>query len=444
MAGSLYHVSGVVLGSGGTELVIDTFYWIRKGFDGHGGFTRIASYNGVGGTGLGRYDGTDGGTSGDGRWAVWRKNTGTDIFDVWVGSNQLGGAAISTNPSGSYYIDGTEYGVGFAAAWHGSGEAWNGTTNNNGRDSFTLPWKSGSAVLPRTNGLWGARSGTMNDMTPLKGGYSFVQTSGTLHVLGDSDNFVIFADGGILASDPNNAIYSTFGGLFYVNPASGSFSLPYLQLGKPVDGVGFRRGVESDNFTNPSNGGVWITKPTGSNQLNSSSFGYGLDWDLVATSGFMPQFSSNPQTGSGSYSTEHPILVYAANPGMYLGHLDFLRVVTTNFSSSDRLSSGGRAVIGFGTNVGSTTVFTSCSLPWSSSFGVVCPASGTLYTSGNLFITSSLHGYSHVSQSYLYDRVALAALTTSLYRALSGSQFVYAFDSIPAGSDPVLIGVFRV
>ena len=446
MSGTLYHLSGTVTGSTVSDLTTNTFYWIKKAFGTHLGFSQISSYYGVNGTGLGPSDSSDGGASGDCRWVVFRKIFGTDIFDVWLGANSIGsGNSTTTDPSGSYYISSLGTGLGIATAWHSAGEAWNGTTANNGKDSFTVPWKQGSLVLPRDNGRWGIYSASLNNLMGLKQANSSLQNSGTLNFVGDDDNFVIFGDGGVTFSEPQNGVFDFFAAMLKYIPASASFELPYTMIGvshpNAPGGVNvpFYRGITFDN--NGSDGGIWISKPT--KNFNSNSFGYGMDWDAIGTRDFMPSFASNPSTGTGSVAIEHPILLLSTNPYIYLGYVDFIRTLSAGFKSFDILGSGSRAVIGWGSNVGYETNFTSCSIPWSSSFGRLSDVSGTFYVSGTAFLTSSLHGFTDVTQSFLFDRVILSASIVSVYRALSGSQYVYGYDTVPSGTNPVLIAKLK-
>jgi hypothetical protein len=425
---------------------------MRKCLDSHAGFTRIASYYGVGGTGLGRPDGTDGGASGDARWAVYRKTVGTDTYDLMIAANVQGGNSTVTDPSGSYYIATNDYGLGFAVAWHSSSQAWNGTTASNGNDSFVTPWKSGAIILPRSNGLWGIHSSSRNNLSPLYyanfSNQQYLRNSGTLNFIADHDNFLFFGDGGTVADEPNNAVYSLFGGVFYITPASSSFNLPYLMLAKLSDGEKspIQRGYAFTNKStnNSTAAGLWISKPVSSSiTYNSNSFGYGLDWDVAATDVSMSLFEAHPTTGTGSYTLEHPILVFGAVPFMYMGYLDFLRVVSPKYKSGDRIGSGSRAVLGWGSNVTKESSFTSCSIPWSSSFGKVTPVSGTFYSSGNVFLLETTHSYTHMTQSTLYDIILSSGSTNIFYRARSGANYVYDVNNPPGGSDIVLIGKFR-
>lgn len=443
MAGALYHINAQVTGSNATELTQNTFYWIRKAFDNHPGYTRIASYYGVGGTGLGPNDGSDEGPSQDPRWVVYRKTAGTTTFDLFIGGT-AGSFSPQNNPSGSYTIAGNPSRMGFAAAWHPSGEAWNGTILNNGQDSFVSAtlWKSGSTILPRSNSRWGYASSSLNDLAPF-GELSYLTPSSSIKFIADDDNFAVFGDGGGNPSYPtsNDGNFLFFGGMFQITPASASFDMPYLLSAWGASAFGnltsLVRGTEFGALSNLYAAGVWVQSPVGEHTF-SSSFGYGLDWDAVGTDPIMPLFAPDPITGSGSYALESPILVFGGQPAnFYLGYLDFIRVINSRFQSYDTFGSGSRIVIGWGSNAGFASIFTSCSLPWSSSFISPVDISGTFYLSGTSFPTSSLHGWVHNTQSFLYDRFAYTTSSFTVYRSWDGSQYTYS-----TVSGDVIIGTF--
>lgn len=444
MSGPLYRLSAIVTGSGAAASQ-NIFYWMRKAFDAHPGFTRIASYYGQGGTGLGPDDGSDDGPSGDCRWAVYRRTTGYPL-DVMIAQNngELAGGSTNTDPSGSYTIGGATVGVGFAAAWHPSGEPWNGTIANNGQDSFTTPWKSGSAVLPRSNSWWWYASASLNDLAPLCN-QPHLASSASFHFLGDDNNFILLGDGGpTFAPSPNDGIFLFMGGMFYINPASASFDLTYLMMSAGMNfwgGVGTApgRGIRKDMENNPEGGGVWISQP-GGNQPFTGSFGFGLDWDLGITDAQQELFQQIPSIGTGSYILESPILVFASYPAnCFIGHIDFIRMVNPKLQSCDVIASGSRMIIGWGSNVGAATTITSASLPWSASYGMPSSVSGTFYESGAIYVPDFEPWFTAMSQSFLFDRYIYNSSSFTVYRYWDGSNYQYT--TTPTGSG-VVVGHF--
>jgi len=444
MSGPLYRLSAIVTGSG-IAASQNVFYWMRKAFDAHPGFTRIASYYGQGGSGLGPNDGSDDGPSGDCRWAVYRRTTGYPL-DVMIAQNngESAGGNTNTDPSGSYTIGGASVGVGFAAAWHPSGEPWNGTTANNGQDSFTTPWKGGSAVLPRTNSWWWYASASLNDLAPLCN-QPYLASSASFHFLGDDNNFILLGDGGtILTPSPNDGIFRFLGGVFYINPASASFDLTYLMMSEGMNfwsGVGTTpgRGIRKDMENDPVGGGVWISQP-GGNQPFTGSFGFGLDWDLGVTDAQQELFHQVSSVGTGSYILESPILVFATYPAnCYIGHIDFIRMVNPTLQCYDVIANGSRMIIGWGSNTGFTTTITSASLPWSASYGMPSSVSGTFYTSGTAYLSGSEPWFTANSQSFLFDRYIYNSSSFTVYRYWDGNNYNYTTTPI---NNSVVVGHF--
>lgn len=153
-------------------------------FDSHPGFQRIASNFGTSGTGLsGSFVFT--GSSGENAWAIYRTLSSSipyDIAFVWAYNNPY-----VTNT----WIDGTNWGFGFAMAWHSSSQAWSGSVNNNGSDAFftaSRPWKTGSIVFPRANGPGGTYQTNQNCVMKPFAASITNNNVWQLTIVGDNDN----------------------------------------------------------------------------------------------------------------------------------------------------------------------------------------------------------------------------------------------------------------
>lgn len=149
-------------------------------FDQHIGYQRIASFYGINGTGLNVNE------LGDMAWVVYRAVstsvvTGAPLparnvppFEFAITMNYESNPA--TNVSGVWQFttaSGTtltnRIGVYYSLAYHSSGIAWSGSVNNDGQDSFDgiTPWKTGSFVFPRQNGLSASAETTRNYCAPM-------------------------------------------------------------------------------------------------------------------------------------------------------------------------------------------------------------------------------------------------------------------------------------
>lgn len=123
---------------------------IVQAFDAAPGWQRLASNYGSGGTGLEASGQAS--PSGEEAWAVWRNVSGSQAYDIavkWSWNNYYS--------AGEFEGGAANYGVGLTLAFHSSSQAWNGTTNDDGSDSFPSgqPWKSGSLIFPRQNASGG-------------------------------------------------------------------------------------------------------------------------------------------------------------------------------------------------------------------------------------------------------------------------------------------------
>jgi hypothetical protein len=189
-------------------------------FDAHPNYQRIASNFGTNGQGLASLSYLTG-WSGENALAVYRTLSSSIPYDfafVWSWNN--------------FYSNGTwtganSYGFGFSMAWHSSSQAWSGSINNNGNDSFftsSRPWKSGSIVFPRANGPGGTWATNQN--APLKPfAISLAANLYQLIIVGDDDHTYSILQLTDRAQIGNAYFFFAFGQYL---PATSSYNLPLM------------------------------------------------------------------------------------------------------------------------------------------------------------------------------------------------------------------------
>lgn len=195
----------------------DCFAGIADYFDNRGGYQRVASNYG-GGLAFG-YNSSQT-KVGNEAWGVWRAISASITYDIAV--------AVATSDFTSNWISsptGTGN-VGIIIAWHSSSAAWNGTTNNNGLDTFTTPWKTGTRT-----GLTVNRTGSATNclMSVYPGNLSLPTNNSLFLITGDYDNTIIYNLPGRNTSPATTATaqYAAILGLY--NPITSSITVPLIQ-----------------------------------------------------------------------------------------------------------------------------------------------------------------------------------------------------------------------
>lgn len=383
-------------------------------FDNNAGFTRIASYYGVGGTGFTSATGSN--PSGYNRWAVWRKIFGQNSFDLWFGlAEDCFAFPPSIDPSGSFNIgkfDNTVPGMGLIVSFHPSSASWNGTTNNNGKDQFLhySMWKSGSNILPSSNQRYGL---------------SYPSQSIGVNVLNNTINDV---SGCIVLNEDNFAIlnYSIDNAnsfVFFENYSarSSSYNLPYSLV--KVENVFKDVTIGKITDTGNARGGNFIKQKNDNNLSGSYGFvvkvplGFSAPYNLTAV---IPPNASNYEY----YKTPYSMLLNDYKQ-QYVGHSNFIQIAQNKFSAGDKFLSSSEIVIYKNSEY--------CFIcPWSSSFAIL---TGSGYT--NLVHTVSListvsQSYSHTTESNLRDMASVGFGRAPFYRGLLAGNYVYGTTNPPA------------
>jgi len=430
MAGTIRIYTGSYYGANNNESAGYWFHLHSSFFDTHPAYTRIASYYGVNGTGFDSPTGSH--PSGDNRWGVWRNTLAEDPYDVLLSVTSDGITNPSNaNPSGSlwfYNIDDGASGYGTIIAWHSSTVPWNGTSNNNGQDSFTtFPWKSGSIIFPSSNSPHGFASGTRN---MLQGLSSDPNHTGSVVscFLADNDNFTIITKLALDVSHVGRTI--TFE---RYTPLTTSIDLPYLMHGTNINTT-VLLGTQNSTVTE---GGMSVKKNNGISTNLTSSQGYFVVINSFLTTTNHGETQSSDPTDLGF--NEYPIVVYVGPPKTQLGgYLTWTKTTSVRFAQGDIFVTGTRMAMKHG--VGNYML----TKPWDySTMGLFSQSFGTYYTSASyyktdsnymLLYTSSLHPTSTIDNS----------IKTYLYRGRTLNGYVYGSTNPPTSDarDVVIVKRF--
>lgn len=435
MSGQLrFRLDNEITSSGNPDRSRDIFTHGLNYFDDHPNFTRVASYYGVNGTGFGFSNASD--ESGENAWAIWRSTAATVAFDVALrwSYNSFSTAGVS----GSWAAGSSNFGMSLCVAFHSSGQAFAGTTNNNGQDSFnnSNPWKSGSLCFPRQN----MAAGSEETEQRLSGLFesSFGSGTGRLHIAGDDDGFVFAWDNTDNGSYDSLAVFEKF--IPFVSGAS----VPYFfycsdtsnnlvqntALGSIVDSNTLQGGIslalDGTNEDHGINSGSYIPKTAYHNlyaqpiQLTSSADEPIREWPIIV-------------------GVDEGLAVGIDAP---LGHLNLVRTSWQSLTSSDLLRSGSDDQrLALRTSTVSQPTLT---MPWTAS---VSPSAGTFYSNATVFMTESV-GFTVVTSSNLSQFASTVPATgggvtlVPFYRGLVSSEFVYQKNTPPAGATDVVIIAF--
>ena len=416
MSGTVrFALNNNVTGAAGDTKTRASFFWIANFLDNHPAYSRVASYYG-GGTGW-----LD---SGEKTFGVWRNNSSSygkwDIFVGWSYNSYPN----SSNPF--WKISVSNFGVGIGIAAHSTSVAWQGTTNNDGTDTFgnfvSHPWKTGSVIFPATNGKHGTNSIIKNAMLPFR--YNAGTGTSRIHAIGDNDNLAF------LYSEANDSVFNYAFYFCEYTPVTSSYVFPYMMYLYNTD-------ISTENFIRSSP----ISEYQGGISFDlSGAFSRGstelvqFDYNQTATDILMPV---NFQTGK---IFEYPLQVAAGGAHKsYGGFTNFLRIVSKRLSSRDRLGSATRMVVGNGTGTG-----VSASVPWD---GSTNPGGGTSHSGTNEFVTSSILGlFSSQSLSKILSNITTTVTTTvtvsvssstDLWRYFSAGNYLFS-TTFPSGQTDIV------
>jgi hypothetical protein len=321
----------------------DCFAGIADYFDNRGGFQRISSNYG-GGTAFG-YNSSQN-KVGNEAWGVWRAVSASITYDIAV--------AVATSDFTSNWISsptGTGN-VGIILAWHSSSAAWNGTTNNNGSDTFSTPWKSGTRT-----GLAVNRTGSAANclMSVYPGNLSLPTNNSLFLITGDYDTTIIYNLPGRDAS-PSSTTNTQFGAVLGVyNPITSSITVPLIQWDMKTSPNPVASTIGS--LSTATEGGLIIS--------NSRTLRFGFDHYYHELN------SANSVNGThiNNTSTRNIILEYPVNiwtdeiNGTFkdIGNVSMLNFASTYMAGNLRFFRDNSRLIVYMYNVGCF------SIPWDSS-----------------------------------------------------------------------------
>jgi len=260
-----YRISSPTFPVVGQQFYKHAFGALANYYDQHPGFQRIASNYGyentymfVSGSGLGTMrDWTQ--NPWDGCWGVWRAVSASMQYDVVVIASDV--TPINNYGTSPWQPENLGSGIGIyaVAAYHPSG-AWNGTIANNGKDTFTTPWKSGSLTTVRCNALDGGNTNldATVRLTDVVGQFSTDNVAMDIFITGDNETTYIAISNLRLGATYNFNLavigkYKAF---------DSSFDLPLCLLKLGGDYRSAYRGITIGEIAANSGGGGLITKTT--------------------------------------------------------------------------------------------------------------------------------------------------------------------------------------
>lgn len=393
-----------------------------KVFDAAPGWERIASNYGSGGTGLEATGQAN--PSGEQAWAVWRNVSGSVAHDVaikWSWS--------SFYSAGEFEGGSSNWGVGLTVAFHSSSQAWNGTTSNNGTDTFPSgqPWKSGSLIFPRQNASGGIHQ-TEGDREYM-GLFSLSLAQGNMISAVDNDNiFFAYNDTNVSNSAGSHETIFYFGR--YIPESGSNVTFPYIYFCEEASADPGNMFVPLYSYgdlveANDRNHGLSFSSSSIPDVTN-----YILSYDLTTTSN-----SGTLSLSSGSVLQEHPIYILrnetlSTNPDINnvgaIGRLDFVRATrATDISNLDRVDNDSKLILSRSWVVQPANSYPSfITIPWVS--GTLMPTGSSTNKTSNfvLPVTGGTTGTTLIA----------------LYRGENPpGTFVYSEGTPPAGASNVII-----
>lgn len=259
-----YRISSPTFPVVGQQFYKHAFGALANYYDQHPAFLRIASNYGyentylfVSGSGLGTMrDWTQ--NPWDGCWGVWRAVSASVQYDVALIASDVtpinNYGASPWQPEGPY---GSGIGIFAVASYHPSG-AWNGTTANDGTDTFVTPWKPGSLTTVRCNASDGGNANldATVRLTDAAGQFSTDNVGMDIFVTGDNETTYI-----AISSLKYEATYMfNLAVIGQYNGLDSPFDLPLCLLKLGVDYKSAHRGITIGEIAANSGGGGLITK----------------------------------------------------------------------------------------------------------------------------------------------------------------------------------------
>lgn len=414
--------SGIYLADGSSIPARNVFYRIAEFLDFHPAYDRIASQVGVSLDATSFPDAV-----GMNAYGVWRKASGSHVWDVIVAYNT---SSLASSPGGNllYHYNTSSLAhpsLGIAFAWHSSSQAWDGTTNNDGTDLFvTSPWKSGSVVLPSENSdipfnveYWGAGYYAFAPNKNLLTTFDVSNINSTNHkIILSADDNSFYA--GMSTNDSTTEKYICF--QKYV-PVTASYNLPYfMNTYNVTNNYTFYtdNGAFSRIFAGGAGGGLSISQNTPTATYNSTSFDAQIVFDKFME--FSPTLLENLRftAPDGKVWLFSPYLLSYAWERKYVGYPEFM-ILIPGFKCFDRVGNNTWLVVGDNAN------FVSSSVRWASNFTGSMPT-GTNYTQAAYVATGSTPTpFSHVSMSNLFEPITVGVSDIPLYRSLAVGQYYY-------------------
>lgn len=430
MAGIIRIFSGSWDSTGNIEGDQYWFHYMKSFFDAHPSYTRIASYYGIGGTGFDSPTGSN--PSGENRWCVWRNSQAQEPFDIIIAATFDNITyPPASNPSGSLYysdLSNSYNGYAFGIAWHSSSVAWNGTTNNDGKDRFiTYPWKSGSVIFPSYNSPNANGRSYRNVLQTFTAG-NFGGEGGKVYLIADNDSFSSFI------KNISDTSFTLRGITFekYI-PLTSSIDFPYIMYSNNFGGASVFGGYDAVT----SQGGMGVKKNNGVNLNLSSSQPYFFVYSVPITDSNYPEIDTDDILAYGF--NEYPIMCYIGPPNIQLGgYLTWTKAVSNRMQMGEIISGGNRVVLRYNNSNYAFTV------PWDySSQGLLSASYGVNYLSSSVFQQNN--NWMMLYTSSLYPTRSIGGLTFEyIYRGRTPSGYVYGTTNPPTSDSRDVVIVKRL
>lgn len=401
MSGPIHYLSyKVITGSNIAQRTHNMFLHVSEFFDTHPGFLRIASSG-----------------SGEESFRVWRAVSSSIPFDVifkW-----------SYNDIWTFWNINSNYGLGFVVGYHPSGEAWAGTTNNDGNDTKpTSPFKSQSIVYGRPNAAGGDYFNNKNYFVTFTEG-SFTYDTGIV-CSGDNDSFFFGIDIDNDGDCDGIVCFEKY------NPSNNAYNLPFVLLASNDSYDWFIKGQKYGSLTgNTLQGCVSYVYHSGS-ITQSLPIPERVVFDYH-------NYYTGPLSISSSFVDkvlEFPILINAIETGAeYVGYMQNARITYGPLQHLSRLFNGTRLALSGGATRPTVTIL------WNSGTGGSTPN----YSSSQcLFMTgSAVVGLAGLAGMPV-DRLGVSSFVINkqpdiLYRGRIGVNYVYSLNTPPGGASDIVI-----
>lgn len=423
MAGPIYQRQHtLIFGADALGINRQVFYNTTLLLESSSYYQRIASNWGLGAA-ASNFSG-----SGEKAFGVWRSVSSSEPHDIFLCWCYNSASNVKAGSEPTWSILNTNFGVAIAVGWHSSSVAWNGTTNNNGADTFgDAFFKSHSVVFPYANGAaQTATVATRNAATPF---YDGTDTSLRMYGAADYDGFCLFLSGVAGGGFDTQLVFDRY------TPITSSYDLPY------IFSVGYaaNRGFPKETALGAANSGLSRVKV---NEFRLTNNGYGpteLPYFQYGSLNLDSNFITFPRgagQANGAITDEYPIIVTTyQGEALPVGHMNFVRLVNAAHPDRARIGSGSRFVM-----TDSSAPGTKFTMPFTASIN----PGGTLFTGSVFYNTAAFSGglpYTLPNSAYSLLTTIISgsgsSTSTDLWRYFLAGNYFFS-TTYPAGQTDIV------